>query len=91
MQQFGVTSDKRMHTTRLKQKLLAHFPAMQAQSKGRDIMLVFDEDIDARLVSRTMTVMLHRLFVETFSAPSTSLGRLKKIARQSLCHTSCLH
>ena len=47
MQQFGLTSDKRMHTTRLKQRLLSHFPAMRAQSKGRDIMLVFDEDIGA--------------------------------------------
>ena len=28
MQQFGVMSDKRMHTTRLKQRLLAHFPDM---------------------------------------------------------------
>ena len=42
-------SDKRMHTTRLKQRLLAHFPAMRAQSKGRDIMLVFDEDIGSAL------------------------------------------
>lgn len=49
MQQFGVTSDKRMHTTRLKERLLSHFPAIRAQSKGRDIMLVFDEDIGAAL------------------------------------------
>ena len=49
MQQFGLTSDKRMHTTRLKHRLLAHFPAMRAQSKGRDIMLVFDELIGAAL------------------------------------------
>ena len=49
MQQFGLTSDKRMHTTPLKQRLLAHFPAMRAQSKGRDIMLVFDENIGAAL------------------------------------------
>ena len=33
LQQFGLTSDKRMHTTPLKQRLLAHFPAMRAQSK----------------------------------------------------------
>ena len=42
-------NDTRMHTTRLKQKLLAHFPDMQAQSKGRDVMLVFDKDIGAAL------------------------------------------
>ena len=49
MQQFGVMSDKRKHTTRLKQRLLAHFPDMRAQSKGRDVMLVFDKDIGAAL------------------------------------------
>lgn len=49
MQQFGVESGKRMHTTQLKERLLAHFPDMWAQSKGRDIMLAFDEDIGAAL------------------------------------------
>lgn len=42
-------NDTRMHTTQLKQKLLAHFPDIQAQSKGRDVMLVFDKDIGAAL------------------------------------------
>jgi len=49
MQQLGVVSDKRMHTTRLKQRLLSHFPDMRAQNKGRDEMLVFDKDIGAAL------------------------------------------
>ena len=49
MQQFGVMSDKRKHTTQLKQRLLAHFPDVRAQSKGRDVMLVFDKDIGAAL------------------------------------------
>ena len=50
-QQFGVLSDKRMHacTTQLKQRLFTHFPYMQAQSKGRVVMLVFDKDIGAVL------------------------------------------
>ena len=47
LQQLGVTvtNEKRMHTTRLKQRLLARFPDMLAQSKGRDVLLVFDEDV----------------------------------------------
>ena len=51
IQQFGVMSDKRMHTcsTQLKQRLFAHFPDMQAPSKGRDVMLVFDKDIGIAL------------------------------------------
>jgi len=31
----------------VKQRLLAHFPDMCAQSKGRDVMLIFDKDIGA--------------------------------------------
>ena len=40
-----------MHTctTQLKQRLFTHFPDMQAQSKGRVVMLVFDKDIGAAL------------------------------------------
>ena len=49
MQQLGVTTDTRMHATRLKQKLLTRFPDMQAQNKGRDVMLVFEKDMGAAL------------------------------------------
>ena len=49
MEQFGVVSDTKVHTTRLKQRLLAHFPDLRAQSKGRDVLLVFDEDIGAAI------------------------------------------
>ena len=40
---------QRVNTTRLKQRLLAHFPDLRAQNKGRDVLLVFDEDIGAAL------------------------------------------
>ena len=49
IKQLGATSDQRVNSTRLKQRLLAHFPVMQAHSKGRDIFLVFDENIGAAL------------------------------------------
>ena len=34
-----------MHSTRLKQCLLAQFTDMRAQKKGRDVLLAFEEDI----------------------------------------------
>ena len=49
MKQLGVVSDTRVNTTRLKQRLLAHFPDLRAHTKGRDVVLVFDEDIGAAL------------------------------------------
>ena len=45
IEQLGVRCNTRVHSTRLKQRLLAHFPDMQSHSKGRDIMLAFREDV----------------------------------------------
>jgi len=49
MEQLGLKVDTRLHTTRLKERLLAHFPDLRAQKKGRDVLLVFEEDIGAAL------------------------------------------
>ena len=49
MEQLGVKLDARVHTTRLKQRLLAQFTDMQAQKQGRDILLAFEEDIGTAL------------------------------------------
>ena len=38
-----------MHSTRLKEKLLKHFPDMRAQVDGRDVILVFDSNIGSAL------------------------------------------
>lgn len=76
LQQLGVISETRMHTTRLKQKLLARFPDMRAHSKGRDILLAFDEDVghainkaceyddddDAILLARATQIVRRNMF-----------------------------
>ena len=49
MQQLGVKLDTRVHSTRLKHILLAQFPDMRAHPKGRDVLLVFEEDVGAAL------------------------------------------
>ena len=48
-EQLGVKLDTRVHTTRLKQCLLAQFTDMQAQKKGRDVLMAFEEDIGTAL------------------------------------------
>lgn len=45
MEQLGVKHDGRVHTTRLKQRLLAHFPNMCAQHQGRDVLLALNDDL----------------------------------------------
>jgi len=43
LRQLGLCEN--VHSTRLKQQLLAHFPDMRAQEDGRDILLLFSGDI----------------------------------------------
>ena len=49
MEQLGLKLDIRLHTTRLKQRLLTKFMDMRAQKKGQDILLVFEDDIGPAL------------------------------------------
>ena len=49
MQQLGVNLDTMVHSTRLKQRLLAQFPDMRAHTKGRYVILVFEEYVGAAL------------------------------------------
>ena len=85
IQQFGVMNDKRMHTcaTKLKQRLFPHFPDMQSQSKGRDVMLVFDEAIGAALdkvcdqdsnSEAVHLARLHRLYADTCLTSTSFIG-----------------
>ena len=49
MEELGVEMDQRVHTTRLKERILAHFPDLQEHKKGRDVFLVFKDDIGSAL------------------------------------------
>ena len=48
MEQFGIKLDARVNTTRLKKRLFAQIPDLQAQTEGRDL-LAFSDDIGAGL------------------------------------------
>ena len=99
LQQLGVKNEKRMHTTRLKLRLLAHFPDMRAQSKGRDVLLLFDEDVgyalskaceqnsdsDATHLAHAAQIVRRHIF-ESYNFT----GSFEKIVKRSLCHTCCL-
>ena len=49
MEQLGVALCKKVTSTRLKERLLAQLPGLRSQSKGRDVLLAFDEDIGEAL------------------------------------------
>jgi len=45
MEQLGLTASGRIHSTKLKNRILVHFPDMQAHKQGRDVYLAFQDDI----------------------------------------------
>ena len=49
LKQLGVSVDNRIHSTRLKMRLLASFPDLTAHTGGRDILLTFDRHIGGAL------------------------------------------
>jgi len=50
LQQLGVTVQKRIHTTRLKNRLLSAIPGLRAHSQGRDALLSFEKHIGPALM-----------------------------------------
>ena len=49
IEHIGVALCNKVNSTRLKERLLAQLPGLRAQSKGRDVLLAFDEDISEAL------------------------------------------
>ncbi|CAL8310973.1 unnamed protein product [Merluccius merluccius] len=49
MEQLGIKLNVRVNTTRLKERLLAQIPDLQAHTQGRDVLLTFSDDIGAAL------------------------------------------
>lgn len=45
LKQMGVNVDSRVNTTKLKNRLLAHFPYMSAQAHGKEVLLMCSDDI----------------------------------------------
>eukprot|EP00112_Aurelia_sp_Birch-Aquarium-sp1_P005412 Seg1614.17 transcript_id=Seg1614.17/GoldUCD/mRNA.D3Y31 product="hypothetical protein" protein_id=Seg1614.17/GoldUCD/D3Y31 len=45
MQQLGVQTELRIHSTRLKERLLSHIPNLQAHRSGRDVLLAIQDDV----------------------------------------------
>ena len=46
---YGVKTETRHHSTRLKERLLVHIPDLEAYKEGHDIILAFKKDIGSAL------------------------------------------
>ena len=49
LEELGVKQRDHPHSTRLKNRILAHFPDLAAHKEGRDVLLAFDEDLGPAL------------------------------------------
>ena len=49
LEQMGVSPSGRLHSTRLKERLLKRIPGLKAYTEGRDVLLAFDKDIGIAL------------------------------------------
>lgn len=49
MKQLGTDVVGRVHSTKLKDRILGYFQEMEAHKKGRDMILVFNKDVGAAL------------------------------------------
>lgn len=99
MEQLGVQTDQRVHTTRLKDRILAHFLDLREHKKGRDILLVFEDDIgnalakacehdidnDAVHLARAARIVRKGLFSECQPFNVPFLTHAKKMLCQSYC------
>ena len=79
LEHLGVTVDSRIHSTRLKNRLIAQLPELRAHSEGRDTLLTFqrnigldlkkacDHESDAKHLARAAEVVRREMFEKIFS------------------------
>ena len=53
LEQMGVNNSQRVHSTRLKERLIQHCPELTSYKDGRDVLLAFIEDVAAVLKKAT--------------------------------------
>ena len=75
LQQLRVKTEGRIHSTRLKNKLLSHFHDLQAHQEGRDILLAFCEHVGSALKDAC---------IESYDDEAVHLAKAAKIVRRDM-------
>lgn len=74
LQKLGV-NDVQVHTTRLKNRILAAIPDLRAHTEGREVLLAYDQDIGAALKQACN---------EDFDSEALTLAKASKIIRRDV-------
>lgn len=75
LETLGVNQHHRQHSTRLKNRILAHFPDLTEHKEGRDVLLVFDKDIG---------LALRKACDEDYDEEAICLARAANIVRRDM-------
>jgi hypothetical protein len=92
MEQLGIAMTIRVHTTRLKERIMSNFPDMKSFTKGRDVFLTFDDtiaesltiasernsDSEAISLSKTAQIIRRSLFAKSTSLQGTFTSRCQE-------------
>ena len=79
LQQLGGDTSTRVHSTHLKDRILANVAGLQAHRQGRDVMLAFNEDVEQALKN---------LYEQDFDSQAMILSQAAKIIRQDVLNTT---
>jgi hypothetical protein len=77
--QFEREDLSRVNSTRLKQRILEHFPDMKAHTKGRDVLMVFNDDLGE---------VLQKAREHSYDEEGIFLLRAAQIIRRDMLHKS---
>lgn len=75
LQQLGIDLQDRVHTTRLKERILAMVPDLQAYKQGRDVLLVYEDDVGK---------VLSKVHQECYDDDAMHLARAANIVRKAM-------
>ena len=98
LEQLGMVSDSRVHTSRLKLGLLSAFPDLKAHVNGRNVMLSFHSDVgmaitkacsqdserEAMCLARAARIVRREMFNSKFSFNGSFTDESQNIVPQSL-------
>ncbi|CAG2219667.1 PARP6_8 [Mytilus edulis] len=101
LEQFGIDTSKRLNSTHLKDRILAAIPDLEAHKQGRDVLLIFNEDIgkaikqalasnydDEAIILSKAVKIVRKDMMET---KSSFKGFSKLIFKQIQFHNHCTH
>lgn len=106
LEQLGVTQQNRLNSTKLKDRILSHFPDLSAHKEGRDVLLAFTSDVglalrkacvdyddEAICLARAATIVRRDMFKlqAIFTGTFDQECQLKSVPHSLLALVSMIH